>query len=149
MRVVKAMVLILMPVLMIVDVAVEIVTEVLVPVLFNLVGWCLVREKSLDIVMLHTVFGLMFYVVEELVIFVLNVLHEFLTVVIFHIVLVLMMIIVVIELMIAKITLPVGMVCVSMMSEQRVMNGVVSSEVSIVLDAVNVVVLIMPWLELM
>lgn len=99
--------------------------------------------------MLHTMFCLMFYVVEELVILVLNVLHEFLTVVIFHIMLVLMMIIVVVEIMIAKITLPVGMMSVSMMSEQRVMNGVVSSEVTIVLDAVNVVVLVMPWLELM
>ena len=51
--------------------------------------------------------------------------------------------------MVAKITLPVGMVSVSVVSEQRVMDGVVGGEVRIVLDAVNVVVLIVPWLELM
>ena len=58
------MVLILMPVLMVVDVSMEVMTEVFMPVLLNLVGWRLVGQKSLDVVMLNAVLGLVLNVVE-------------------------------------------------------------------------------------
>ena len=143
------MVLILMPVLMVVDVSMEVMTEVFMPVLLNLVGWRLVGQKSLDVVMLNAVLGLVLNVVEQLVVLVLDVFHELLAVMVFNVMLILVVAIWVVKLMVTKITLPVGMVPVSVVSEQRVMDGVVGGEVRIVLDAVNVVVLIVPWLELM
>ena len=138
-----------MPVLMVVDVSMEVMTEVFMPVLLNLVGWRLVGQKSLDVVMLNAVLGLVLNVVEQLVVLVLDVFHKFLTVMVLNVMLILVVVIWVVKLMVSKITLPVGMMPVSVVSEQRVMDGVVGGEVRIVLDTVNVVVLIVPWLELM
>ena len=85
--------LILMPVLMVVDVSMEVMTEVFMPVLLNLVGWRLVGQKSLDVVMLNAVLGLVLNVVEKLVVLVLDVFHKFLTVMVLNVMLILVVVI--------------------------------------------------------
>ena len=84
---------IFMPIFMIMrSTMLKIMVKVLVPVLFNFMGWGLIRKKSLNIVMFNSMFGLVLNIVEQLVVFVFDILHQFLTMVELNVVFILMMI---------------------------------------------------------
>ena len=56
---------IFMPVFVIMNSAMfKIMVKILVPVLFNLMGWSLIGEESLNIVMFYSMLGLMLDIIE-------------------------------------------------------------------------------------
>ena len=84
---------IFMPIFMIMrSTMLKIMVKVLMPVLFNFMGWGLIRKKGLNIVMFNSMFGLVLNIVEQLVVFVFDILHQFLTMVELNVVFILMMI---------------------------------------------------------
>ena len=70
----------------------KVMAKVLMPVLFNLMGWSLVRKKGLNIMMFNSMLGLMLNIVEQFVVLVLDILHQFLTMVELNVMFILMMI---------------------------------------------------------
>lgn len=66
--------------------------KVLMPVLFDFMGWGLIRKKGLNIVMFNSMLGLVFNIVEQLVVFVFDILHQFLAMMELNVVFILMMI---------------------------------------------------------
>ena len=70
----------------------KVMVKVLMPVLFNLMSWSLIRKKGLNIVMFNSMLGLVFNIVEQLVVFVFDILHQFLAMMELNVVFILMMI---------------------------------------------------------
>ena len=99
---------------------------------------------------LYAMLGLCFYIVEQLIVFMLNIFNDLFSVVEFDIMRIVGLVVFFVKIMMIEasmITFPVSVVAIAMMSSDWLMDSVVSVEMRIMLNAVDIMVNIMSWVE--
>ena len=126
-----------------------VMVKVFVPVLFKLVLWHLIGKELLFSMVLNSVLCSCLNVVEKIIILMLDILDQFLTVVVINIMLIVIVVVTVSIVSMVGSTLCVGMVAPSVVRQGWIMDSMMSGEMSIVLDSVDIVFLIVVWSKLM
>ena len=138
----------------IVTMTVPVVVIIFMPICVRIVWICVVGKKSL-IVVLNAVLGLMFYFVEQLIVFMFNIFFDLYSMVEFDIMRIEGVVMVIMSVMIDAfvISFPVSVVtvvvAVGVMSGNWLMDSVVSVEMRVMLNAMDVMVCVMSWMESM
>ena len=152
MHVVAMRMSIFMPVFMVSKmfmIMIEVMVKVFMPILFELVLWHLIGEELLLSMVLNSVLCSSLDVVEQIIILVLDILDQFLTMVVINIMLIIIIVVTMSIVSMVRSTLCVGMVAPSVVGQGWIMDSMVSGEMSIVLDSVDIVFFIVVWSKLM